>query len=229
MANQAPNENLLARTPEQIKKLVGELEKSGLSLAKLDLRKASAEERAAYIKKLQEIIPSSQAEAEKALKEIGLFNQEVGAKKKWGAWEYAKSVPRRIWGTMKRHPYITAAVIVALGAAAAYYTGVGPAVVGRLKTWLMSTAIGQKGAELMGKAGEMAGEMVDKGKDLAGDALGKGKDLLADKLPGIGDAAPAVPPVPEVPVPPAVPPAPVAPPIPSVEEAERMLDAAARS
>ncbi len=196
MANQAPNETFVGRTPEQIKKLVGDLEKSGLSLAKLDLRKASAQERAEYIKKLQEIIPSSEAEAQKALNEIAEYSKEINAKKKWGMWEYAKSVPRRIWGTMKRHPYITAAVVVALGAAAAYYTGVGPVVVNKLKTWLLSTAFGQKMAELGGKAAEMGGEV-----------LGKGKELLADKLPGVGDAAPAVPNIPNVPVPPVAPPA----------------------
>ncbi len=232
MANKAPNEQLMGRTPEQIKKLVGDLEKSGLSLAKLDLRKASAQERAEYIKKLQEIIPSSEEEAKKALNEIAEYSREINAKKKWGAWEYAKSVPRRIWGTMKRHPYITAAVVIALGAAAAYYTGVGPVVVSKLKNWLMSTAFGQKMAELGGKAVQMGGEVLEKGKDLAGDALGKGKDLLADKLPGIGDAAPAVPPVaPNVPVPPVPPVAPGAAPlpstIPSLEEASKLLEASA--
>jgi len=243
MANQAPNEKFVGRTPEQIKKLVGDLEKSGLSLAKLDLRKASAQERAEYIKKLQEIIPSSEAEAQKALNEIAEYSKEINAKKKWGMWEYAKSVPRRIWGTMKRHPYITAAVVIALGAAAAYYTGVGPVVVSKLKNWLMSTAFGQKMAELGGKAVQMGGEVLDKGKELAGDAmgkgkeladsaLGKGKDLLADKIPGMGDAAPAVPPVaPSVPVPPVPPVAPGAAPlpstIPSLEEASKLLEASA--
>lgn len=224
MANQAPNEKFVGRTPEQIKKLVGDLEKSGLSLAKLDLRKASAQERAEYIKKLQEIIPSSEAEAQKALNEIAEYSKEINAKKKWGMWEYAKSVPRRIWGTMKRHPYITAAVVIALGAAAAYYTGVGPVVVSKLKNWLMSTAFGQKMAELGGKAVQMGGEVLDKGKELAGDAMGKGKELadgalgkgkdLIAQLPGVPDAVPNVP-APNVQVPPA---APVVPPVATVPD-----------
>jgi len=166
-----------------------------------------------------------------------------GERKKGGLGDNAKGVPRAIGGTVKRHPYIERAIALALGAAAAYYTGVGPVVVSKLKNWLMSTAFGQKMAELGGKAVQMGGEVLDKGKELAGDAmgkgkeladsaLGKGKDLLADKIPGMGDAAPAVPPVaPSVPVPPVPPVAPGAAPfpstIPSLEEASKLLEASA--
>ncbi len=225
-------EKPLARTPEQLKKFLKQLEESGYKMDQLDELAKSAEKRADLIKKLKALDPKMNGEAEQVVEDLALYRQEVMAKKKWGAWEYVKSVPRRIWGTMKRHPYITAAVVIALGAAAAYYTGVGPVVVSKLKNWLLSTAFGQKMAELGGKAVQMGGEVLEKGKDLAGDALGKGKDLLADKLPGIGDAAPAVPPVvPNVPVPPVPPVAPGAAPlpstIPSLEEASKLLEASA--
>lgn len=232
MATNAPMEKPLARTPEQLKKFLKQLEESGYKMDQLDELAKSAEKRADLIKKLKALDPKMNGEAEQVVEDLALYRQEVMAKKKWGAWEYVKSVPRRIWGTMKRHPYITAAVVIALGAAAAYYTGVGPVVVSKLKNWLLSTAFGQKMAELGGKAVQMGGEVLEKGKDLAGDALGKGKDLLADKLPGIGDAAPAVPPVvPNVPVPPVPPVAPGAAPlpstIPSLEEASKLLEASA--
>jgi len=198
-------ERPLSRTPEQLKQILEKLDEAGYKMDQLDELQKSAAMRADLITKLKLMDSSLNGDAKKRAEDLTLYRQEVQAKKKWGIWEYVKSVPRRIWGTMKRHPYITTAVVIALGAAAAYYTGVGPIVVSKLKTWLMSTAFGQKMAEMGGKVSAAAGEAMGKGKELAGDAMGKGKEL-ADKLPGFGsDATPGVPPAgPEVSVPPPV-------------------------
>lgn len=225
MATSNVSERPLSRTPDQLKKLLTKLDESGYKLDQLDELKKSAEKRADLIRQLKSMDPTLNGDAEQVVEDLGLYRQEVEAKKKWGVWEYVKSVPRRIWGTMKRHPYITAAIVIALGAAAAYYTGVGPIVISKLKTWLMSTAFGQKMAEMGGKVSAAAGEALGKGKELAGDAMGKGKEL-ADKLPGFGsDAAPVAPSEPTAPV------SPVAPEsvIPNAKDGESFLEGLERT
>ncbi len=212
MANNELKERPLVRTPDQLKDLLNKLDESGYKLEQLDELEASAAKREELIRQLKTIDPEINGDAEQLVEDLGLYRQEVEAKKKWSLWEYTKSVPRRIWGTMKRHPYITAAVIIALGAAAAYYTGVGPVVVSKLKGWLMSTAFGQKMAEFGGKASGVVGDMMGKGKDIAANIPGNVPDV--------------VPSVPNVPTPVPVP-APGSLPIPDVQgtgEAGKLLD-----
>lgn len=219
MAINTPTQRPLTRTPEQLKAYMKQLEESGFKMELLDQYAESAQKRSELLQQLQKIDPTLKVDVaqmedtDRLVEELALYRQEVAAKKKWSLWEYVKSVPRRIWGTMKRHPYITAAVVIGLGTAAAYYTGVGPAVVGKLKAWLLSTAAGQKIAEWGGKASAAASEMVGKGKGLVDGAIKDGKDLIA-QLPGVPDAtpqAPATPPAAPAPAAPTPAPAPILP------------------
>jgi len=228
MAINTPTQRPLTRTPEQLKAYMKQLEESGFKMELLDQYAESAQKRSELLQQLQKIDPTLKVDVaqmedtDRLVEELALYRQEVAAKKKWSLWEYVKSVPRRIWGTMKRHPYITAAVVIGLGTAAAYYTGVGPVVVGKLKAWLMSTAFGQKMAGLGGKAMGAAEGAVGKGKELAEGAIGKGKDLIA-QLPGVPDATPQAP-VATPPAGPAPTPTPAPSVIPNLKDADAMID-----
>ncbi len=210
LADSPETENLrFTRTPNQLRDLSEQLERSGYQLDRLDQLGQSAADREKLLQGMKEIDPTINGDANEVLEDLSLYQQEIKNKKQWSAWEYTKQVPKKVWGQMKKHPYITAAIILGLAGVAAYATGyVGPNTFNTVRSWVMNKFLGAKVAgaaeaakEGLAKAGEVAGSTIDN----AGSAL--------------GNAARSIPLPPEV----AVPQVPTT--APALDEALKALDA----
>lgn len=209
----------ITRTAGQLQRILNQMEEEGYDLRKLDrldqqsLAKLSvggnvAGEEIALLKKID---PEINGNVDRLLSDLLLYRQETETKKKWTAWEMVKSIPGKIWGTVKRHPYLSTAVILGLLVAAAYSTGLGGIAVGRVKDWIASA---------LAKAG-----------------IGEAAKTVAGAAEGATKAAESViKSIPQPPVPPALPatPLPAPPPLPrnlpgSIDDALKILEGLERA
>lgn len=128
--------------------------------------------------------------AEGVLMDLKSVDRQIEMKKTWNTWDYIKSVPGRIWGTIKAHPYISTAVVLAAGGAALYASGYGVPLYNGFKDMVVRWFLGAKAAALGESAAEAAGAVGDKAAELGG----KGIEAMKDILPTMpAPEAPALP------------------------------------
>lgn len=209
-------ERPLIRTPEELRVIVERLRSDGYEMDRVNRMLETADEKQKLVEQLQSYDPELNGEANLLAEDIGLYKQELETKKTWNTWEFVKSIPGRVWGTIKAHPYATAAVAIGLGLAGAYYYYPGAAegtamVVGRVRDWLGSYFMGAKAAEVAGVVTEKAGEAVGAAQEAVGTATEGATEVIGDVL----EAAPLDTP-PAIPLP--------DPSIPSLEEAGKILE-----
>ncbi|MDB4978220.1 MAG: hypothetical protein JWM56_406 [Candidatus Peribacteria bacterium] len=193
-------------SPKELKGMMEELEADGYVDEKFDAMLQSANGRDDLIKRFRAKNPELNGNAERAVEELGLFRQETMAKKEWNTWEYVKSIPGRVWDTMKAHPYISTAVILGVVGAAAYYSGVGPAAINYVRTW----AAKQFGLNALGSASEAASGAVAKASEVGAAAKGAVGDAIGN-LPNTVAPITPLPPIPTT--------------VPSINDAINTLDA----
>lgn len=168
------------RKPEQLERMLSRFD---FSLDKLRGKKNAVERRQLLTQALERggLNGRSREMAEKLLRKSQEFDRKESFLSK--VKEKLTAPLRRTFEVIKRHPYITAAVIIAvLGAASLYYTGAGPAILAKIKTWVAS----KFGAGAMGKAVEAVGGAAEAAKDAAGAAVEGAKDAaggVIDKMP----------------------------------------------
>jgi hypothetical protein len=144
--------------------LVEKLEKRGYAVDRLFEFANSAKAREDLAKHLRDIVPDINGNVDNLIEDLGLYLQETVGKTTWSAWEYIKSIPRRIWNTIKKHPRTAALVGSAALLGVAYFSGVTPAVaVGYARSWLgkylVNTGLGEAlglGAEAVEAVGAAA-------------------------------------------------------------------------
>lgn len=214
MANTMP-QPAFTRSAAQLGEILKKMEREGYNLKnldKLDQRsiarmQVKGDTVAEEIRLLKKIDPKINGNATQLLEDLTLYRQENAAKRRFSAWEYVKSVPGRIWGTIKAHPKISIAIGIAALLAIAYFTGVGGMVVDRVRDYatkkLGAAGIAQA-TEAAAKAGAGAAETVTEAAKGAAEALKT-----------------------TVPPPPAPTPLPTT--APSLDEAQRIIDALGKS
>ncbi len=132
--------------------------------------------------------PDLVGQAEGVYLDLKSVGRQMEIKKKWNTWEYVKSVPGRMWKTAKKHPWITAAIILGLGGVALYASGYGAPLYSQFKNTVMNWFMGDK----LALAKDAAGAVAEKAGEL-GDKAVEGAKALKDAFPGGGS-------VPDVPV-----------------------------
>ena len=106
------------RSPAQLGEILEKMEREGYNLKNLDKLDQRAIARMQVkgdtigeeIRLLKKIDPKINGNASQLLEDLTLYRQENMAKRRFSAWEYVKSVPRRIWGTIKAHPKVSIAI-----------------------------------------------------------------------------------------------------------------------
>lgn len=117
-------EQPLIRSPEELKGYLERLETDGYAMEKLDQFKKTTEAKQELVQRLHAMNPELNGEVDQLIEDLALYKQEAEAKKEWSVWTYVKSIPGRVWGTIKRHPYLSAGILAALlagGAAWLYW------------------------------------------------------------------------------------------------------------
>lgn len=127
------------------------------------------------------------------LMDLKTVGRQIEVKKQWNTWDYVKSVPGRVWGTIKAHPYLTATAVLALGAAALYGSGYGAVLVNQFKNYVASWMVGDAAAAAAEKATEIGAAVGDK----AAAGIEAAKDLIPNGLP-VPPAAPVEPIIPDL-------------------------------
>lgn len=140
--------------------------------------------------------PDMVNQAEGVYLDLKSVARQVDIKKKWNTWEYVKSVPGRIWKTIKKHPWATAAVVVGVGGLALYASGYGAPLFSQFKNAVIQWFMGDKVAAAAETAREAAGAIGEKAGEL-GDKAAEGVKALKDAFPGGAGGSP-VPAVPEM-------------------------------
>lgn len=163
----------------RIEELKDYLTERGLTLEHLRNARNNVTRRTEFVEALRKSGVNGQAE--KLASYLPRVGQEFERKTSFleKAGSVLKAPFKWTWEAAKRHPYITAAVIVALLGIAAYYTGVGPAVIGRIKAWIAS----KFGVGALGKAAETAGEAAEAAKDAAGGLIEKIPEITPTPSP----------------------------------------------
>lgn len=120
----------------RIEELKEYLTERGLTLEHLRNARGNVERRKEFVEALRKSGVNGQAE--KLASYLPRVGQEFERKTSFleKAGSVLKAPFKWTWEAMKRHPYITAAVIVALLGIAAYYTGVGASVIGKIQEWI---------------------------------------------------------------------------------------------
>ncbi len=189
-------ERPFVRTPEQMGVVLKRLEKTGYELRRLDTLMDAADEKHDLVTRLKTIDPTLNGNADALIQDLALYRQEAGAKKRWSAWEFIKSIPGKLWGVVKRHPKTSILIATAALAAAAYYTGFGGMAVNYVKKWLIS----KFPSLALGQAAETAGAATAKVGELAAGAASKGEvaaGALKTAAEGVANTI-SVPPAPVV-------------------------------
>ena len=203
------------RSPAQLGEILEKMDREGYNLKNLDKLDQRAIARMQVkgdtigeeIRLLKKIDPKINGNASQLLEDLTLYRQENMAKRRFSAWEYVKSVPRRIWGTIKAHPKVSIAIGIAALLALAYFTGVGGIVVDRVRDYA---------TKKLGAAG------IAQATDAAAKAGAEAAGTATEAVKGATEALRTV-----VPPPPAPSPLPTA--IPSLDEAGKIIDALGRS
>ncbi len=191
----------LIRTPEQMRVIVERLRTDGYEMDRVNSMLDTAEEKQKLVEQLQVYDPELNGEAHLLAEDIGLYKQELETKKEWNTWEFVKSIPGRVWGTMKAHPYITTATVVGLAAAGLYfyYPGADVAVatgIGRLRDWIGSYMVGNSVAQATEAASEIGGQAVEATQEAAGAAAQTAEEALGGALENVPLEAPPAAPLP---------------------------------
>lgn len=200
------------RSPKQLRDIVEQLDARGYELEKLDELKRTVEEKEQLATHLRDIDPSINGNVDHLVEDLALYRQEAEAKKSWSVWEFVKSVPGRLWNTVKKHPRITAAVVAAGLIAAAYYSGLGAIAVDRIRDWVM-TKFG--GGALAGAAEAAKGAAEGAAETVTGAV-----ESAAEAAEGVIESMPKPPFITPEPVP--IPSLPTG--VPSAEEALKILE-----
>ena len=203
------------RSPRVLGEILKKMVKEGYNLKNLDKLDRRAIERlnvkgdtaAEEIKLLKKIDPSINGDARSLLEDLTLHHQETNAKKRFRSWEYVKSMPRRVLGTIKAHPKISIAIGIAALLAIAYFTGVGGMVVDRVRDYAMK----KMGAAGIAQATEAAAKAGAGAAESATEAAKGAVEALNTTVPP--------PPVPS----------PLPTTVPSLDEAGKIIDALGRS
>lgn len=175
-------ERPFVRRPEEMQRYIDKLKEDGYELDRLDELVKVTDEKEGLIKSLKAYDPSLNGDTDNLLEDLALYRQEALAKKKWTLWEYVKSVPERVWGTIKAHPYLATGIVVTLGGIAAmYYTGAGSVVIGRLRDWLTS----YMAANSLSGAAEAAKDVAGQAAETVRDAGAAAKEGISGALEGI--------------------------------------------
>ncbi len=170
-------ERPFVRSPEQMRGYIERLRTDGYEMERLEEMLAVNEEKAALAERLKEYDPTLNGDVNHLVEDLALYRQELETKKEWNVWEYVKSIPGRVWETVKAHPYISTAAVVGLAAAGAYYyyPAVGAAIVGRLRDWIAPYVLGSGASSAMEAAGEAASvaqEAIPQAAATAEEAIG---------------------------------------------------------
>lgn len=214
MADTMPQPGFL-RSPKELGDILSKMEHEGYNLNNLDRLDQRAFEKLRVkgetadeeINLLKKIDPSINGNAVDLLEDLTLYRQENTAKRRWNVWEFAKSMPSRIWGTIKAHPKISMAVSIAALLALAYFTGVNGIVIDRVRDY----AAKKFGSDALAAATETAGKAAAGAAGSASEAVKGAAEALKTSIP---------PP----PVPSSLPTD-----IPSMDEAQKIIDALGRS
>src|SRR3989344_1563307 len=181
MADTMPQPGFL-RSPKELGDILSKMEHEGYNLNNLDRLDQRAFEKlrikgetaAEEINLLKKIDPSINGNVVDLLEDLTLYRQENAAKRRWNAWEFVKSVPRRIWGTIKAHPKVSIAIGIAALLALAYFTGVGGIVVDRIRDY----ATKKLGAAGIAQAPEAAAKVGAEAAGTATEALEGAKSAM---------------------------------------------------
>ncbi|MBU2259434.1 hypothetical protein KKC44_02395 [Patescibacteria group bacterium] len=173
------------------------LEDVGYDIDRLHAMGDSVAEREQLITSLKERNPTLNGNAEALVEHLRLNHQELERKESW----YTKLLKlpgkalRYSWETVKAHPYITAAVVIGLTAAALYYSGAAAAGYGWLKAKVMESMVGEGAAGAVGAgkdAAIAAGEKVAEVGGAAGEAVGGAAESVGELIPEILEGAPDI-------------------------------------
>lgn len=196
-------ERPLVRGPEQMRAYLDRLNAEGYEMERLDEMLSVTAERQELAQRLKEYDPTLNGDVDHLVEDLALYRQELETKKTWSTWEYVKSIPGRVWETIKAHPYITGAVVTGLAAAGAYYyyPGAAAAIVGRLRDWITPYVLGNGAAAALETAGEAASavqEAVPAAAATAEEAIGGALESAAPmsapapiptEIPSLNEAA----------------------------------------
>ncbi|MBU0458005.1 hypothetical protein KJ652_00365 [Patescibacteria group bacterium] len=147
---------------------------------------------------LQKKYPELNGNASKLVEHLRLNHQELERKESW--FTKLKKMPGRAmkatWETVKAHPYITAAVVLGITAAALYYTGAGATAISWIKAKVMGSLLGEgvagagevvaEAGEVVAEAGEVAGNVADAVGEAAG-AAGETIPEIMEQIPNAGN------------------------------------------
>jgi len=172
------------------------LDEVGYDIDRLGALGDSVSDREKLLMALQEKHPALNGQASALIEHLRLNHQELERKEGW--FKSFIKLPGRAmkaaWETIKAHPYITTAVVIALTAAALYYTGAGASAVGWIKSKLLGSMIGEGAAQAQQAAqgaaeavGEAAGEAGEAAVEAARQATETVGDIIPDILEGAQD------------------------------------------
>jgi len=197
----------LLRNPEQMTKVLEQLKKRGYAIERLDVFDETKAQENGLLDELHDIDPEVDGNVDQLRQELRLYQQESAKKRSW--LEKIPVIGKPLnwaWKTVKAHPYLTTAAVVAGAGALAYYTGYGAILLARVQTWAAPMlekvggwvgVAGEKVAEATEAVGEAAGAATDKVGEVAEGAkemLGKGTEAMPapepmpTKIPPIDDA-----------------------------------------